>query len=948
MKAFVVGQRWISDTESELGLGIIQATDHRLVTVYFPAVEETRIYSSKNAPISRVAFLEDEIIHNSSGVSMTIERVVENKGIIIYLGKVIDTGESYAMPELEVAADTRLDKPQERLFAGQLDDSRWFGLRYESANFSAKAQSTPVRGLVGARVSLIPHQIFIAHNVGNRYAPRVLLADEVGLGKTIEAGLVLHQQIISGRTQRVLIVVPENLQHQWLVEMLRRFNLMFSLLDEERCRAIEESDDEVNPFETAQWIIVSLQFLKKYTARAEQIEKANWDLLIVDEAHHLEWTEEKASHEYQLIERLSQKAAGLLLLTATPEQLGEAGHFARLRLLDPHRFHDFKAFLQEEKKFAPIAQAARSLVENKVGSSEIEILRDILTDDDSRQRLHSLDNEENRQVIINRLIDRHGTGRILFRNTRSAIKGFPARLVKPVALPYPLEYQDPMAEHEVYAQLHPELYVSGYDAEWYRFDPRAQWLLGKLKKLKKEKVLVICSSSKTAETLEEYLRLREGIPTSVFHEGMNLIERDRAAAYFADFDYGAQVLVCSEIGSEGRNFQFAHNLVLFDLPLNPDLLEQRIGRLDRIGQKQDIEIFALYFEGSAQESLFRWYHEGLNAFEQTCADGQTLFTMHEKELLSALENHDEAKFQKLLVSTQKEHAELKLRVQEGRDYLLELNSNGKGKVEPLIETIDDIDDQVALPVYLEKLCTLFGVDIEDHSEGCLILRPGDHMHAANFPHLPEDGITITFDRPVALSREDMHFMTWEHPMMREAIDMILTQETGNATVSTLKNKAIKPGTVLVETLFHIECLAPRQLMLDMFMPREVIRLVIDPKGNDLGEKVAFHVLDGQTSNLKRETAKEVVAAQEAELKQALKRCEALAAQKLKVRVDNCLEKFNDHMTQEINRMQSLAEVNPNVRKAEIEFLKSALVEGQKYLSNTRLKLDAIRVIVAVE
>jgi len=948
MKAFVVGQRWISDTESELGLGVIQATDHRLVTVYFPAVEETRIYSSKNAPISRVSFLEGEIITNSAGVSMTIDRVVENKGIIIYLGKTTDSGESYAMPELEIAADTRLNKPQERLFAGQLDDSRWFGLRFESANFSARAQTTPVRGLVGARVSLIPHQIYIAHNVGNRYAPRVLLADEVGLGKTIEAGLILHQQIISGQTQRVLVVVPENLQHQWLVEMLRRFNLMFTLIDEQRCRAIEESDEEVNPFETAQWIIVSLQFLKKYPARAEQIEKAAWDLLIVDEAHHLEWSEEKASHEYTLIERLSQKAAGLLLLTATPEQLGEAGHFARLRLLDPHRFHDFNAFLQEEKQFAPVAQAARALVENTLGNAEIEILRDVLTDEDSRALLKQLEDEGNRQRVLDRLIDRHGTGRILFRNTRSAIKGFPARIVRPVALPYPVLYQELCEGEKVYSQLHPELSLAADDEDWTRFDPRAQWLVGKLKKLKKDKVLVICSSSKTAETLEEYLRLREGIRTSVFHEGMNLIERDRAAAYFADFDYGAQVLICSEIGSEGRNFQFAHHLVLFDLPLNPDLLEQRIGRLDRIGQKQDIEIHALYFEGSAQESLFRWYHEGLNAFEQTCADGQTLFSLHEVELMAALEKHDEAAFQQLLASTQKEHAELKKRVQEGRDYLLEINSSGKGKVEPLIEAIDDIDDQTALPVFLEKLCTLFGVDIEDHSDGCLILRPGDHMHATNFPHLPEDGMTITFERPIALSREDMHFMTWEHPMMREAIDMILTQETGNATVSTLKNKAIKPGTVLVETLFLTECLAPRQLMLESYLPRDVIRLVIDPKGNDLGEKVAFHVLDGQTGNLKRETAKEVVAAQEAELKQALKQAENQAAKKLKARVDAALEKFKLKMDQEINRLQALAQINPNVRQDEIEFLKNARVEGEKYLSNSRLKLDAIRVIVAVD
>ena len=106
---------------------------------------------------------------------------------------------------------------------------------------------------------------------------------------------------------------------------------------------------------------------------------------------------------------------------------------------------------------------------------------------------------------------------------------------------------------------------------------------------------------------KSYLQLKVGIRCAAFYEGLSIIERDRAAAYFADTEGGAQVLVCSEIGSEGRNFQFAHHLVLFDLPLNPDLLEQRIGRLDRIGQTEIINIHVPYLEQSAQAVLFNWF-----------------------------------------------------------------------------------------------------------------------------------------------------------------------------------------------------------------------------------------------------------------------------------------------------------------------------------------------------
>ena len=121
----------------------------------------------------------------------------------------------------------------------------------------------------------------------------------------------------------------------------------------------------------------------------------------------------------------------------------------------------------------------------------------------------------------------------------------------------------------------------------------------------------------TALDIAQTLKIRTGLHVPVFHEHMNLVARDRAAAFFANQDEGSQVLVCSEIGSEGRNFQFAHHLILFDLPLNPDLLEQRIGRLDRIGQTETIQIHVPYIEHTAQAVMFHWYHQGLNAVQAT-------------------------------------------------------------------------------------------------------------------------------------------------------------------------------------------------------------------------------------------------------------------------------------------------------------------------------------------
>ena len=273
--------------------------------------------------------------------------------------------------------------------------------------------------------------------------------------------------------------------------------------------------------------------------------------------------------------------------------------------------------------------------------------------------------------------------------------------------------------------------------------------------LKRTKVLVICAHAETAMDLEDALRVRSGIPATVFHEGMNILERDRAAAYFADEEFGAQVLICSEIGSEGRNFQFSHHLVLFDLPSHPDLLEQRIGRLDRIGQKHIIEVHVPYLETSPQERLFQWYHEALNAFLNTCPTGNALQHQFGPRLLPLLENADDGEWQALIDEARAERERLEAELHTGRDRLLELNSGGAGEGDALVEDILEQDDQVTLPIYMETLFDAFGIDSEDHSENALILKPSEKMLDASFPLGDDEGVTITYDRNQALSREDM-------------------------------------------------------------------------------------------------------------------------------------------------------------------------------------------------
>ncbi|MCY1337724.1 RNA polymerase-associated protein RapA [compost metagenome] len=746
----------------------------------------------------------------------------------------------------------------------------------------------------------------------------------------------------------MLILVPENLQHQWLVEMRRRFNLQVALYDAER---FAESDAS-NPFEDTQLALVSLEWLKDSERAQDAAFAAGWDLLVVDEAHHLVWHPEQASPEYRLVEQLAEVIPGVLLLTATPEQLGLESHFARLRLLDPNRFHDLDAFRAESANYRPVAEAVQELLDQGRLSAKAEATIKGFLGEEGESLLKALaeGDAEASPRLVRELLDRHGTGRVLFRNTRAAVQGFPERQLHPYPLPNPVEYMElPIGEHP---DLYPEVsfqaqHDSGEEAErWWRFDPRVEWLIDTLKMLKKYKVLVICAHAETALDLEDALRLRSGIPATVFHEGMSILERDRAAAYFADEEFGAQVLICSEIGSEGRNFQFAHHLVLFDLPAHPDLLEQRIGRLDRIGQKHRIQLHVPYLENSPQERLFQWYHQALNAFLATCPTGNAIQQQFGPRLLPMLEGGDDKAWDALVQEAEAERKRLEAEMHNGRDRLLELNSGGAGEGERLVEEILELDDQFALPIYMESLFEAFGIDSEDHSENALVLKPGEKMLDAGFPLGDDEGVTVTYDRNQALSREDMQFLTWEHPMVQGGMDLVLSGSMGNTAVALIKNKALKPGTVLLELLYVSEVVAPRALQLGRFLPPKALRSLLDANGNDLASKVAFDTLNDQLESVPRGSANKFVQAQRDVLAAQINAAEAKIAPRHAERVAEAKRRLKAELDEELARLTALQAVNPTVRDSELEAIRHQRDEGLQLLDKAALRLESIRVLVA--
>ncbi len=896
------GQRWVSNSEPELGLGIILSGGDGRVEIVFPAAGENRCYALESAPLRRVKFLPGDRIRTHEGVELTVEDVREVAGLRTYL---TEAGE---VAEAELADSMTFSKPEERLFGGKLDDPADFDLRGEALARRADMRRSPARGLAGARIDLIPHQLYIAGEVANRLRPRVLLADEVGLGKTIEACLILHRLLLTGRAARVLVLLPEALVHQWFVELLRRFQLSFDIIDEERCDAIGEGDPEANPFLERQWVLCAMDFLARDERRAAQAIEAGWDVLVVDEAHHLEWSPGCPGAAYEIVRTLAEQTEGLLLLTATPQQLGPEGHFARLQLLDPERYGDLDAYRGETRHYEEVAE----LVEALAGDGEVDGRLEALVA--GRGRLVGAvrdfrdDKPGARDALLRDLLDGCGVGRVMFRNTRARLGGFPER--EPLLVP-----------------------LAGKD----EIAAKVAWLVGLLEDLPAgEKVLVIARTRELAERIMEAMRDATGSELALFHEGLTLLQRDRNAAYFAD-EEGARVLLCSEIGSEGRNFQFARNLVLFDLPEDIDLLEQRIGRLDRIGQRGTIRIHVPFLKGGAEEVRVRWVHEGMDAFRASPHGAAEI--QREVAPLLAMASQKPSGTGALIAATKECRARIADRLARGQDRLLERSSHRPEQSARLAKAIQDWDNDADFEDFLLRLFEHSGLHIEELGRRRYFLLPGN-LKSDAFPSLPNEGVTVTLDRRRALEREHEAFLTWDHPMVRAALDLLLGSESGNASFGLWEAPGGK--RMLLEAWLVVECVAPARLQVERFLPQTPLRVAVDHTGGDQTEDAALAAARLRRGDpaalLRNEAVKRKV------LPLMLEQARELGMAKSRNIVGDALAAMHAELDEEIARLQDLAEVNDHVRPEEILAMKSRQQELAAAIQGARVRIDAVRLI----
>ncbi len=913
MQVFKIGQRWISMMEPGLGLGIVEGVERDFVDMRFPASRSKRRYAAASAPLRRVEFQPGNTIRSRSGETMKIDGMEVQDGLLIY------RGDGTEWPETELSDQMSFTTPVNRLHSGFVDRNRDFSLRYRSLIYQHNWAKSRVRGFIGGRILLLPHQLYVAGEITHHDLSRVLLADETGLGKTIEACLILHRRLVSGSIERVLVLTPSSLVHQWFIELYRKFNLFFRIFDDEYCRSLEDSDAKANPFLDDQLALCSIDFLTQNPLRRQQVVTAGWDCVVIDEAHHL--TENSAN--YALAAQISAICRQLILLSATPEQLGQKSHFSRLQLLDPARYTDYRRFLQEERRYHRVSAFLDRICDHRpLTAVQTRLIEELLPEEPHaspvqwRRRLQNDPTLQER--VIQDLLDQHGLGRVVFRNTRSAIPGFPSRQVHLIPLLATAD-QAPSAAGDL----------------------RIPWLVQFLRQDRLRKVLLICKSVDQVLEIEQALRKRMKIEVALFHEKLSLLQRDRYAAWFARME-GAQICLCSEIGSEGRNFQFAHHLVLYDLPANPELLDQRIGRLDRIGQAHTIHIHVPYRVGSVDEILALWYHEGLNAFEQNVPGSYQIYCRVQKELERHIRLLQVKGLKTLCRKTAEWREEISAQMRLGRDRLLQLYSFRPEMAAHLVEGVQAQDAQPGLEKYMLEIMTLYDLRttlLQDRTYRVTT----ESLSNPEFP-LPlmkEEEFTITFDRTIACHHEDWEFLTWDHPMVLGVQDLLLGSEKGNCALAMLPETET-PG-FLLEAVYVLECVAPKALEVDRFLPPRPVRIVVDASLQDSTERQSFK---SWTRRL-REPDPHHWPDQPLSAEQLNAMIDATAglaernSQEIRANSRRIMEQQLGH---ERDRLRGLARKNPNIKPQQVDDLLERMQALAGVIDSARLRLDALRLI----
>lgn len=824
------------------------------VRVAFPGRAEAVLLSTRSGELGRVELAPGQRMRLDGAEVTVVGPRRARRGIRRYLVRRPDGSEA-EFSEARLRAPPPASGVLEALVEGTGGEARAFRLRREVLRLDEERRADALGALFASRVMVRPHQVGVVQRVLSAPRPRFVLADEVGLGKTIEAGMIFSALRLSGLARRVLVVAPSHLTVQWLVELFHKFNQLFTLLDGARYAAERERVPDVSPWARFDLVITSLELLSRGERHLAEVTDpaAAWDLVVFDEAHHL-----KAPRAMEVARRLSDNAYGLLLATATPLQLDPEEYRRLLALLDPEAAPTPEAFAARLARQETVSAAVRAILEGGDVEAARRELVQVFPDDPV---LAAADAPAD---LLSHLAETYSLSDRLVRNRRAVVGGFAERRLHRHRVEVPDAVRRARAEAveavragggaagAVLAGLlrrlesSPAAFREALDRsrdlaglagrlELPDADPRLPALVRLLETLDGgepgAKVLLFTESRATLDWLEARLG-QAGVEALGYHGDLSLVERDRRVARFRDPE-GPRVLLSTELGGEGRNFQFAHHLVCWDLPWSPAAMEQRIGRLDRIGQRHPVDVHVFELPGTLSADVLHLLDDAVDVFGQTVGGLDAVLEEVEPRLVELALAPPEARAayaEELAARVRSARAQ----VRRAYDPLLDLRSFDRPAVEALVDRavirfgLDEELDDASLEDALEavsrdlderledgvtELARRIGVTV-DTETGVEAFQCALHFgHELLVEALPgidlreERTVVGTFWRDTAVEQEEIEYLATGHPVIESLFAFLRDGPYGRTAFRLVPTRGPRRGRGL-EVLVHLQAPEP--------------------------------------------------------------------------------------------------------------------------------------------
>jgi len=882
--------------------------------------------------------LNDEIITKQGNGHINSKDFLIKDGTISYEflkndGKVVQIFESEIYSKYETPIETLIKRQK-------FDPSLNFLIKYWANLFHTYYTSYRVKCITNSRLSLMPHQVNVAHRLAEEYFSRIILADEVGLGKTIEAGIYVKEMMARNLAERILIIVPASLQKQWQFEMANKFNIHFKIYDGKKIRKLKRKGSyrhaEIlhNPFYYDNLIICSLQFArnKKYI---ELLSNISWDIVIFDEAHHLRryLTNAKTGNyretlNYELARKISLNSESLLLLTATPLQLHSFELYSLIELIHPEVFKNFGDFehFRKNKSFINLLIANLTNVDrlnNFEVKNTIKLLKDLGYIDKRESYIQIVANlkiNDYKYDLVKKIEIDHTLSKFLIRNRKKNVftKEFRTnRIVKTIiVIPtqseleiydeirlylakiynsslsnkknvgigfvittlqklltsskfaflkslerrlkdierfknfflspdaikeenpeyYELELEEQYIDSEINGIFrnkskkeindetinllnHERILKEFYDKLMkLPYDSKSDKLLDLLNQIFRinphEKVIIFTQFVDTLKFLKRIIEEQNrNYDVELFYGGLDKTQKDEAVEKFRSSSQ-LGILLSTEIGGEGRNFQFCRIMINYDLPWNPMKLEQRIGRLDRIGQKSlEIYIYNFFMEGTVETDVIHALVKRINLFEESIGILEPIIGIIEKDFKNVLFAEDDGKKRKNL---NKFYRTLDEEIRKAKEIEMQLDDLMIDKRSFQMEgLVSSLASNRNVKLTHNELYLLFRnfFKLKNHFYGTLY-SAGEFKEKTNNTsnqdkfeskiniHEPLLSITKypllkeyegTFNLELARDKEEIDFFALGHPLVDNILRFCISDEfPGNVSSLTLKRALLIP------------------------------------------------------------------------------------------------------------------------------------------------------------